>query len=631
MQDPPTYYQDRRQTFETLHRQLKRKYDRLALVRLVLFLIIIASVIVVWSYHIGLAIGAMVLLLPIANWGIGKHREIYRASETAKRRAELADAEMRALDHDFSTWADGKEYLTEDHPYAGDLDIFGENSIFQFLNRTVTRLGSDQLAQQLLGPLPTEVIKSRQAAIEKLGEEPDWCHTFRARGMDTEEKEGRVEELLTWVKLPPLLGGDQADVGAKLTMYLAPLLTALFVYLLVIGQPVLLALICLLPAAYYLRKYKSKSDRIHAQTSVSGETLNRYQGLIALVEARQGESTYWQQLHGRLGENGEASKAIGRLSHTISRLDVRYNALSILLEISALYSLHYQFSLDKWREKYRDLLPQWIDTLAEVDALMSWANLRYNQPQWAWPQPEPGARVMAHELGHPLIDPRHRVANDFDCATDGHIHLVTGSNMAGKSTWLRTVGVNLVLAQAGGPVCARSFQFPALQVWTSMRTQDALSDNTSSFFAELKRLKRIIDAVESPSNSPDGSPRRGEVVSPSPSGELRGDRSVFFLLDEILKGTNSRDRHTGARALIRQLIRAEGAGIIATHDLELAEMEKEPGSEVENYAMEVDIVDGQLDFDYKIKRGVSQSFNATVLMAQMGIDIDPEDIKLHHE
>ncbi|MEM6396848.1 MAG: hypothetical protein AAF741_10925 [Bacteroidota bacterium] len=627
MQAPAEYYQDRKKTFEALHISLKRKYDRLALLRLVLFLIIIAGIIVIWSYSIGLAIGAIILLLPLLNWAIGKHREIFRAAETARRRVELAEAELRALDHDFSSWAEGNDYLLEDHPYTGDLDIFGQNSIFKFLNRTVTRLGSDRLASQLNGPMATYVIISRQNTIEVLSKEPDWCHTFRARGMETEEKEGSVKELLEWVKLPLLLGGEKPDMGAKLVMYLAPVLTALFVYLLVIGQPVLLALICLLPAGYYLRKYKSKSNRIHEQTALSGDTLNRYRGLIELIENRKGESSYWQELYAKLGHDGEASKAIGRLSHAINRLDVRYNALSILLEIAALYSLHYQLLLDQWRANYRDALPEWIDTLAEVDALMSWANLRYNQSEWTWPEPTSDARISAHELGHPLIDPRQRVANNFECATDGHIHLVTGSNMAGKSTWLRTVGINLVLAQAGGPVCAKHFQFPPLQVWTSMRTQDALSDNTSSFFAELKRLKRIINAVESPLKSP----RRGEAVGPPPSGELEGDPTVFFLLDEILKGTNSRDRHTGARALIRQLIRAEGAGIIATHDLELAEMEKEPGSEVENYAMEVDIVDGELDFDYKIKRGVSQSFNATVLMAQMGIDIDPEDIKLHHE
>ncbi|MEM6877633.1 MAG: hypothetical protein AAF544_03670 [Bacteroidota bacterium] len=614
------YYEDRRQRFDEESTRLKKRYDQLALLRLFLFFVLAAGLIMIWSYHIGVAIGVIVLLLPLISLGIERHRSVLRAAETARRRSDLAAAELRALDHDFSYWPDGADYLSTDHPYAGDLDVFGPNSIFQFLNRTVTRLGSDLLAGQLQQPFSPDLIGEKQEAIKELGPEPDWCHAFRARGMETQEKEGRIAELLEWVNLPPLLGGDSPDRGALVAMYLAPVLTILFFYLLYLGQPVLLALICLLPAGYYLRKYKSKSNDIHERTAISGDTLNRYKGLIELIEEREGQSKYWQRLHAQLGNDGEASKAIGQLSHAINRLDLRYNALSILFEIGGLYSLHHQRTLDKWRLQYKDALAGWFDTLAEVDALMSWANLHHNHPQWTWPEMAKVAQVSAVELAHPLIDPRKRVSNAFSCATDGHIHLVTGSNMAGKSTWLRTVGINLVLAQAGSPVCARSMSLPPLQVWTSMRTQDDLSDNTSSFFAELKRLKSIIDSVESPSaTQADGNDAAGK-----PS-------SVFFLLDEILKGTNSRDRHTGARALIRQLIRAEGAGIIATHDLELAEMEKEPGSEVENYAMEVDIVDGQLDFDYKIKRGVSQSFNATVLMAQMGIDIDPEDIKLHHE
>lgn len=608
VKSPASYYRESQQTYELRYGTLRKKYDRLALLRLVLFFVLVAALIVVWSYSIGLAVAIIVLALPLISRGIEVHRAVLYQAEIAKRRSELAAAELRALDHDFAGWADGQSYVGSDHPYAGDLDIFGPNSIFQYLNRTVTQLGKDRLARQLEHPFSPETIMEKQAAIQEFGPDPDWCHTFRAHGMGTKEgKEGRVEKLKEWVNLPPLLGDEKSDRGAIAMMYLAPVLTALFFYLLVIGQPVLLAVIFLLPAGYYLRKYKKRSDDIHEQAAISGETLNRYKVLVELIEDRQGSSAYWQRLHAKLGSDKEASRAIGQLSYAIDRLDLRYNVFSFLFEIAALYSLHYQLKLDKWREEHRENLLDWFETLAEVDALMSWANLHYNQPAWAWPQPNEQARIVAKQLGHPLIDPTHRVANNFDCATDGHIHLVTGSNMAGKSTWLRTVGINLVLAQSGGPVCAGSLSFPPLQVWTSMRTQDDLSDNTSSFFAELKRLKKIIDSVE------------------------KKQQAVFFLLDEILKGTNSRDRHTGARALIRQLIRSKGAGIIATHDLELAEMEKEPGSEVENYAMEVEIVDGQLDFDYKIKRGVSQSFNATVLMAQMGIDIDPEDIKLHHE
>jgi DNA mismatch repair ATPase MutS len=214
------------------------------------------------------------------------------------------------------------------------------------------------------------------------------------------------------------------------------------------------------------------------------------------------------------------------------------------------------------------------------------------------------AELAVKNMGHPLLNRDVRVGNDLSLPTRGHIKLITGSNMAGKSTFLRTIGLNLVMAQAGAPVCAESMTFPTLQVYTSMRTQDALHESTSSFFAELKRLKVIIEAV-------DAANQVGHDQLP-----------VFFLLDEILKGTNSVDRHTGSAALIRQLIRQRGGGLIATHDLELGRLEAEANGAIENLRIEVEIRDGQLDFDYKLKKGVSESFNATLLMKRMGIRIE---------
>ena len=259
------------------------------------------------------------------------------------------------------------------------------------------------------------------------------------------------------------------------------------------------------------------------------------------------------------------------------------------------------YRIDKWKATHKEQLPHWFEALAEIEALVSLGNLALNNPDWCQPEIQEQREFVANELGHPLIAADKRVSNTIQMPTQGHMHLLTGSNMAGKSTWLRTVGINIVLALAGAPVCAKNMKLPLLQVYTSMRTQDALHESTSSFYAELKRLKFIIEAVEDPAKT-DGIP-------------------VFFLLDEILKGTNSRDRHTGAKALIRQLIASRGAGLIATHDLELGALEAEADGRIENWAIEVDIRDGQLFFDYKLKRGVSQSFNATLLMQQMGIKI----------
>jgi DNA mismatch repair ATPase MutS len=269
----------------------------------------------------------------------------------------------------------------------------------------------------------------------------------------------------------------------------------------------------------------------------------------------------------------------------------------MILNIATLWDLKYIWQLEKWKAEQKEFLPKWFDSLAEFEAILSLSTLYYNNPDWVFPTIQDDSNVIAKELGHPLISAQKRICNNIDIPTKGHIKLVTGSNMAGKSTFLRTVGLNIVLAMCGAPVCAKEMTLPSLKVYSSMRTQDALHESTSSFYAELKRLKFIIEAVESEGN-------------------------IFFLLDEILKGTNSNDRHTGSKALIRQLIKSKGSGIIATHDLELGNLEVQSEGAIENLRMEVEIKDDKLFFDYKLKKGVSESFNATLLMKNMGIRIE---------
>lgn len=328
--------------------------------------------------------------------------------------------------------------------------------------------------------------------------------------------------------------------------------------------------------------------------------LAAYARLIQHIEAENFSTEKLQQLKaGFVTSNIPASNAIDRLSYIISQLNVRYNAFAIILNLIGLWDLQWVYRLEKWKAAQRENLPRWFDALAEFETLASLGNLAFNNPDWVFPTLHDDTILVAEELGHPLINRKKRVTNDLTAPTQGHIKLVTGSNMAGKSTFLRTVGLNIVLAMTGAPACAKRLELPLLQVYTSMRTQDALHESTSSFYAELKRLKFIIEAVE------------------------RGD-NVFFLLDEILKGTNSNDRHLGSKALIRQLIESKGGGIIATHDLELGQLETQYGGAIENLRIEVEIKNDELYFDYKLKKGVSESFNATVLMQKMGIKVREE-------
>ena len=591
MNDPRAYYTALAAERRERAASLQGRYDRLALLRLVAFFAAVGLLIVAWSHSLTAGLLTTAGVVPLAVYGVRRHLHLqFRATE-AQVQYELAEGELRALDHDFAHYPDGLGFLRTDHPYAVDLDVFGPHSMYQFVNRTVTAPGAQRLADHLTVPADHATARDRRVAGEALRDEPDWCLRFRTAGHGLKDDPDNVRKLLEWIERPAV--ADGTDV--RLMRWLAPLLAVAGAWWCFTQSPWQAGLLAFVPAFLTLRRYRHIAAAEHAYTASAGAMLGTYAELLQLVEARRPD-----RIPG-------AARAVRKLGYAASQLDVRYNPFVIVLEVTGLWTLQWLYRLDRWRERHRNELADWLELLAQTDALVSWGTLRYNRPGWAEAELTDEPILEGHELGHPLLRPATRVTNDIEIATDGHIHLVTGSNMAGKSTWLRTVAINVVLARAGAPVCGRHLRTAALQIWTSMRTQDDLSESTSSFYAELKRLKAIIEAVGTPG------------------------QQVFFLLDEILKGTNSRDRHTGSRALIRQLIRERGAGIIATHDLELAEMEKEAGSRVENYAMEVQTRDGELVFDYKLHRGVSRSFNATALMARMGIKIDPEDIKLTHD
>ena len=346
-----------------------------------------------------------------------------------------------------------------------------------------------------------------------------------------------------------------------------------------------------------LGKTTEKVNETHNRTTHAEKMLSFYAKLIKHIETEPFESEKLNTLKASFTSNNQkASTQIQRLSYIIGQLNVRYNAFAILFNLAGLWDLQYVNKLEKWKAINKTALPKWFDALQEFEALNSLATLYYNNQDWTFPTITKNSPLKGTQLGHPLIHRSKRIANDFNTPTQAHIKLITGSNMAGKSTFLRTVGINIILAMSGSAVCAKELSLPLLQVYTSMRTQDALHESTSSFYAELKRLKVIIEAVEQENN-------------------------IYFLLDEILKGTNSKDRHTGSRALIEQMIKSKGAGIIATHDLELGNMEANANGAIENLCMEVAVENGKLRFDYTLEKGVSKSFNATILMKEMGINI----------
>ncbi|HTM92533.1 MAG TPA: hypothetical protein VL095_08950, partial [Flavisolibacter sp.] len=321
--------------------------------------------------------------------------------------------------------------------------------------------------------------------------------------------------------------------------------------------------------------------------------------LVNWIENKKLSSSLLVQMQQNLqAENGNASAQIKKLKSILDKFDLRLNIIGPLFMNSfLLWDVRQMMALNEWRRKNKPIAPRLFETIAEMEVLNSLAAVHFNYPHWSFPKfVDTYFSFESRELGHPLIPEKERINSDFKVEENTLISLVTGSNMAGKSTFLRSIGVNIILAQMGSPVCAESFILSPVRLMTSMRISDNLAENTSTFYAELKKLKTIIEAVNRHEN-------------------------IFVLLDEMLGGTNSHDRHTGSAAFITQLIRQGRFAVIATHDLELADLKKQNPHALENYHFDVQVKGEELFFDYKLKEGVCHSLNASLLMKKIGIEL----------
>lgn len=593
-------YKERSVTNLNLAEALHVKYMRFSWVRLLCFLGAIAITVLIGSANIWIAIVFVMAFLAGFYRFIKWHQHIKWQEQQHRFLQTINLQEAAALNHQYSDFGDGEEFIDVQHPYTSDFDFFGKYSLFQYFNRTSTTIGKQRLADYLQKNITLEEILARQAAIKDLKDRLDWRQEFRALGMATEDDMTHIRALNYWLESEPFVSNNRLY---QMAIKLMPLITLTGLVLWALYLPWFLGILFFVPAGWILKNTVARVNEIHAKTTHAEKILAYYAQLIKHIEKETFESPKLQHLRAafldtkmKAHQNKKASQHIARLSYIISQLNVRYNVFALILNLIGLWDLHWVTQLERWQAAHRDSLPKWFHALQEFEAISSLATVLYNNPDWIFPSIHDLPKVEAEQLGHPLIHHSKRVCNDVNIPTKGHIKLLTGSNMAGKSTFLRTVGINIVLAMIGAPVCAKKLSLPMLRVYTSMRTQDALHESTSSFYAELKRLKFIIEAVE-----------KGE--------------NIFFLLDEILKGTNSNDRHTGSKALIQQLIKSKGSGIIATHDLELGQLEAQYDGAIENLRIEVQIKDQKLFFDYKVRKGVSESFNATLLMREMGIKV----------
>ncbi len=501
--------------------------------------------------------------------------------------------EIAFLSGEPSMYASGSEYTNPQHPYSYDLDIFGERGLYAYLNRCSTAFGRDALAQNLLHP-DTTAIKQRQEAIAELSGKIEFRQHLQAYGSMHETKDKELRDLKAWVQSP--VGFKNKALYYSLLLF--PLATVgSLVYYFVTGNDKGADLFYVLFVVNLIISFafgRNIAAHLSVSTSVN-KLLQQYAGQLKLIEQEKFESPLLQAWQQRITtQQGTASKSIGTLASLFNYLETVVNLLvSILLNGIVQFHVHVLYKLERWKEQNGNKIFDWLQLLGDMEALNSFANLAHNNPDFCTPELSATETLSADNMGHLLIRKEKRVSNSVSFAGEKFM-ILTGSNMSGKSTFLRTLGVNLLLARSGSMVCATRFEFYPYDVYVSMRITDSLQDSESFFYAELKRLETII-------------------------AHLQAGNKTFILLDEILRGTNSNDKRNGTIGLIRKLQRMQACGIIATHDVVVADLIQEYPGYISNNCFESEIVNDELLFDYRLKQGVCTKLSASFLMKKLGV------------
>ena len=593
--NPKNHYTKRLSLTKGQLQQVKKQIFRISMLRLALFVAGVAGIYFFLSQTPLLIICICLTFLPLFIL-VKIHNRFFIRKEWLETQARIIQEELQALSGDYSSFEDGKEYVNPEHPYSFDLDIFGRRSLFQSINRTCTFFGKDRLAKWLQNHLHEKTsIEKRQEMVREISEHTLFREQFRVAGLVHHGQSSDAEKIQAWSQSP----AQYLHAGwVKAFIWGVPVINSLLLITSLIGWT---SFSCLglsfgifLVLSFGVIK---RATYIQETYGKQLKSLNGYARLIALAKAEDWKSAGMLELMERFNLNGQSPvQALQQLSKELDRLDLRNNQfLYVLLEGSIFFQLQEIVRIERWKVRYGQHISEWLETVGELDALCSLGTFAYNHPQYTYPElTEKPFYFLATQMGHPLMPVSQCVKNDATIPSRPFFLIITGANMAGKSTYLRTIGVNYLLACVGAPVCCERLKLHPNQLITSLRTSDSLSDNESYFFAELKRLKRIIDL-------------------------LNQGQQLFIILDEILKGTNSMDKQKGSFDLIRQFMQMKANGIIATHDLLLGSLIKQFPEEIRNYCFEADIKDNELTFSYKLREGVAQNMNACFLMKKMGI------------
>ncbi|MEG1728067.1 MAG: hypothetical protein RR280_00800 [Bacteroidaceae bacterium] len=583
---------------DSAQHELSKIKQRIVFISSLRFIFFFSGVATLWLFYpLGVVSGGLFLLIvAIFLRLLVLHNHLFYKKEWQETTIKVNEMEQQALAYNFSAFPDGKEFIKSSHPYTFDLDVFGDRSLFQSLNRTTTWFGCQALAKVLIEP-PTDklIIEQRQETIKELTGHFKFREQIRVEGLLKQSQKNDCEDLKKWATTPTRFSKNSFF---RLLIWLIPIVNLFLISLSLMGLTPWsfwgYAFVCFVIITFTAQKQITLLQSDYGKKQV---ILAKYAKLLKRFEGLKAKSQQLQTMQQCLDIEGlKASARLQQFSSALNNLDQRNNILvSVILDGLFCWQIRTVIRIEKWKHQNATYLLPWLNTLGELESLCSLATFAYNHPETHYPlivsQP---FQFMGKALRHPLMPLNDCITNSVKIPASPYFVIVTGANMAGKSTYLRTIGVNYLLACTGAPICGEEVSIYPAPLITSLRTSDSLADGESYFFAELKRMKQILDRLQ-----------KGE--------------SLFILLDEILRGTNSKDKQKGSFAFISQLIQLHANGIIATHDTQLGKLVEDFPHQISNYRFEADICDNELIFSYKMREGVASNMNACFLMKKMGI------------
>jgi ABC-type multidrug transport system fused ATPase/permease subunit len=588
MKNPEEYYQKQLVFYREKLSKLKSKSLYVSILRFVIFLLLLLFV-----YRNYTSMNALLLIaaigIPIFLYLVSKSENIKQDIAKTKEFININEIELRVLAQKFDFLPSGKEFVNAEHHFSYDIDLFGQSSFFQYLNRSLKQSSKSALAN-LLTSNNIEKIALKQEAVKELASKADWRQDFmvssRLDGSNYNPQQvyGWMQRYTSFTKKPVYYGSMAFSIASILVI---------IAFFMDIISPKLFTLWVIFGLGL-VGKYAKKIHKLSAELDLIKPSFQSYKQLVTLIENESFLSEILQQKKQTVVTEGKnIVENIGDFLQLYQQKDFSNNLIiKFIGNAFFLYDLWMAYRLEQWIDKHKNEVLNWFEVADFFEAYVNLGNFSFNHQNYIYPNiVSSGTAIDARQFAHPLIDKSKRIDNDFSI-NQHEFYIITGANMAGKSTFLRTVSLGIVMANTGLPVCANHFDYHPIKLITSMRTKDSLSKDESYFFSELKRLQFMV-------------------------GEMQNEE-YFIVLDEILKGTNSKDKAIGSQKFVEKLLQSKSTGIIATHDLSLCDL-ADDYKQIKNYFFDAEIINDELYFDYRLKTGICQNMNASFLLKKMGI------------